>query len=125
MGIPPANRLSRQTASRAAPARPARLARPKPAGGPPRGGKSFLPVALVWVLIVYLTVPATVFLPPEEKVLDMSANPVSRALKMALLLISVVLVCRRIPQVLQLMRRMNVFLRGFFFLWSVRAPVAV
>jgi exopolysaccharide production protein ExoQ len=125
MGIPPVNRLSRQTAPRTPRARPARLAPPKPASGPPSGGKSFLPVALVWVLIVYLAVPATIFLPPEEKVLDMSANPVSRALKMALLLISVVLVCRRIPQVLQLMRRMNVFLRVFLVLvplsyaWSI------
>ncbi len=79
----------------------------------------------VWVLIIYQAIPRDIFVPVEAKVIDMSANPVSRILKILLLVIGGALVLRRSAAAMSLLKRTNVFFRVFLllvplsYLWSI------
>jgi exopolysaccharide production protein ExoQ len=104
--------------------------RPDPSRVPgrPRSDRKtpFLPTALVWVLMVYLTVPFTIFTPPSELSGNgMAPNAVSRLIKLVLLAIAVALMLRRWAAVRQMFGRLNVFFLAFLVLaplsslWSI------
>ncbi len=84
-------------------------------------GKSTLTVLLVWVLIIYQTVPGEIFSQRGSLVADMSANPVTRVIKLALLALSALIVSKRIPLLMRVLKNTN----GFFIFFVLLVPMSV
>jgi exopolysaccharide production protein ExoQ len=83
-------------------------------------GVALLTTALVSVLIIYLAIPSNILVPPDVNVFDMSANPLSRAIKLLLLCVSAVLVFRRAALSWLLFRHLN----PFFWVFLALAPLS-
>jgi exopolysaccharide production protein ExoQ len=88
-------------------------------------GMSMLSAALVCTLIIYLVIPGNILSPPDPNVFDMTANPVSRTIKLVLLGISSVIILRRARLSWLLLRHVNIFFLAFLilaplsYLWSI------
>jgi exopolysaccharide production protein ExoQ len=85
-----------------------------------RASPASLTVALVWALIIYLTVPLNIFSPPTAAGNFMAANSASRLIKLGLLAIAGVLVLSRIASFKKVGKRLNVF----FIVFLVLVPVS-
>lgn len=99
---------------------------PLPARRPERrASPASLTVGLVWLLIIYLTVPLNIFSPPTLAGNFMAANSASRVIKLAFLAIAGVLVLSRLAGFRPVARRLNVFFIAFLVLvpasalWSI------
>lgn len=85
-----------------------------------------LSAALVWALIVYLTVPFTIFTPPTELTGNgMAPNAASRLIKLLLLAIASVIMLNHSASIRRILRRLNVFFLAFLvlvplsYVWSI------
>lgn len=100
---------------------------PYSAAGAAGNRDSLLMAVLLWIQIIYMVIPRDIFLPAGEKLTLMSANPVSRVIKFALLIISFFIICKRIAESRQLLQHLNSFFRLFLILvplsyfWSISA----
>lgn len=89
-----------------------------------RSPQSLLPAALIWFQLVYLTIPSDI-LEEQKGVLLMSANPVSRIVKLVLLSLGVMVLVGRAQLSRQLLPQVNIFFRAFLVLvplsvlWSI------
>lgn len=81
--------------------------------------------ALLWALIVYWVVPLNIFTPPAARVLDMSANPLTRMIKLVLLSMGALIVVWRASLSWLLLRHVNAFFLAFLalvpisYIWSI------
>jgi O-antigen ligase len=88
-------------------------------------GISLLSATLVCALVIYLVIPGNILSPPDLNAFDMTANPVSRTIKLALLGISGAVVLRRASISWLLLRHVNAFFMAFLilaplsYLWSI------
>jgi exopolysaccharide production protein ExoQ len=101
---------------------------PQPAGRKAERGMALLLGALLGLLIIYQTIPWDIFTPYDPTAPQgnqMSANSLSRTIKLALLGIGAVIILRRFSVAKQLFAHINPFFRFFLFLvplsylWSI------
>jgi len=86
-------------------------------------------ILCIWVLVVYMVVPAYVFKPPnvaglgdaQATAANMSANPVSRLLKLFFLALGGVLILWRSAQAQRVLKEAN----PFFLMFLMLAPLSV
>lgn len=83
---------------------------------------------LLVVLIVYLAIPGNLMEDPETRNADMSANPVSRAIKIVLMLCAIGLLLVRMATARRVLQRLNIFFIVFLGMvfasigWSIWPP---
>jgi exopolysaccharide production protein ExoQ len=77
---------------------------------------------MLWILVVYVSIPGNILVPPQAKGLDdMTANPLSRSIKLTLIGVSCIFIMWKASLSWLLVRWLNVF----FLLFLVLVPVSV